>query len=109
LLFATMCACVGMHVCVGRRGGQGSLFYNSAKHQRCHEVITVHRPATAGNSHPVSPLLFNLAYFMEESRSTNLLSLGRFCTFWKYLSTRNTALLLKYNHFLLDYSLSFLT
>jgi hypothetical protein len=67
-------------VCV-RRGGagdRGGIFSNSPEHQRCLEVITAYRPASAGNSHPVSPLLFNLAYFMEESKSTNPLTPGRF-------------------------------
>ena len=60
-----MCVCVC--VCV-RGGGRGSLFYNAPEHQISHKVIIVHRSASSGNSHPVSPLLFNLAYFMEEQK-----------------------------------------
>jgi len=54
-------------VCV-REGGTGSLFFNAPEYHISHKVIIVCRPASAENSHPVSLLLFNLAYFMEEQK-----------------------------------------
>jgi hypothetical protein len=61
-----MLVCTCLSVCEGR--GYRKSIFNAPEYHIPHKVITVHRPASAENSHPVSLLLFNLAYFMEEQK-----------------------------------------
>ena len=71
MLAECMCAHVGTHMfkclCV-TEGGTGNLLFNAPQYHISHTVITVYRAASAENSHPVPPLPFNLAYFIEQQK-----------------------------------------
>jgi hypothetical protein len=53
-------------MCEGR--GYRKSIFNAPEYHTSHKAIIEHRPALAWNSNPVSPLLFNLAYFMVEQK-----------------------------------------